>query len=107
MAPHHKPTLDRYEGLGATYSETWLTVTDLASEQQFEVQAYIGNLTALGLLPYSWYKHHVLTGAREYGLPACYIRAPENVDEHQDDNAERHALEMALYTPMEPRMSAT
>ncbi|PUB91560.1 MAG: hypothetical protein DBP01_01735, partial [gamma proteobacterium symbiont of Ctena orbiculata] len=25
------------------------------------------------LKPYQWYKHHVLTGALEYGLPAPYI----------------------------------
>ena len=107
MASHHKPTLDRYEGLGAAYNETWLTVTDLASDRQFEVQAYIGNLTALGLRPYTWYKHHVLTGAREHGLPTYYLRALEGIEAHQDDNAERHAREMALYAPMDPLMSAT
>ena len=41
-----------------------LTVTDLASDRQFEVHAYIGNITALGLRPYTCYKHHVLAGAR-------------------------------------------
>lgn len=107
VASHHKPTLDRYEGLGEAYNETWLTVTDLASDRQFEVQAYIGNITALGLRPYTWYKHHVLSGARENGLPAYYIRALESIDAHQDENAERHSREMALYTPIEPLMSAT
>lgn len=102
VASHHKPTLDRYEGLGEAYNETWLTVTDLASDRQFEVQAYIGNITALGLRPYTWYKHHVLAGAREHGLPTYYLRALEGVDAHQDENAERHAREMALYTPVEP-----
>ncbi|UYF99515.1 gamma-glutamylcyclotransferase family protein [Halomonas sp. GD1P12] len=53
MAFHHKPTLDRYERLGAAYNDTWLTVTDLAIDRQFEVQAYIGNLTALGLRTYT------------------------------------------------------
>jgi hypothetical protein len=102
MASHHKPTLDRYEGLGAAYNETWLTVTDLASDRQFEVQAYIGNLTALGLRPYTWYKHHVLAGAREHDLPAYYLRALEGIEAHQDDNAERHAREMAYMPQWNP-----
>ncbi|MGS2742567.1 hypothetical protein ACU6TU_03090 [Halomonas sp. LS-001] len=103
MASHHKPTLDLYEGLGEAYNETWLTVTDLASDRQFEMQAF----TALGLRLYTWYKRHVLAGAREYGLPGYYLRALEGVNAHQDENAERHAREMALYAPMEPLMSAT
>lgn len=102
VASHHKPTLDRYEGLGVAYDETWLTVTDLASDRQFEVQAYVGNVTALGLRPYTWYKHHVLAGAREHRLPAYYIRALERIEAHHDHDVERHTLEMALHSHAEP-----
>ncbi|MGM0833405.1 MAG: gamma-glutamylcyclotransferase family protein [Pseudomonadota bacterium] len=97
VASHHKSTLDRYEGLNVAYDETWLTVTDLAGEGQFEVQAYVGKVSAIGMRPYSWYKHHVLAGAREHGLPTAYIRALERIDVHQDPDNERHALEMALH----------
>ncbi|HAA45755.1 MAG: AIG2-like family protein [Halomonas sp. 54_146] len=102
VASHHKPTLDRYEGLGVAYNETWLTVTDMASDRQFEVQAYVGNVTALGIRPYTWYKHHVLAGAREHGLPAYYIRALERIEAHHDPDTERHAREMALHGEAEP-----
>lgn len=67
VASQHKLTLDRYEGLGVAYGETWLTVTDLATDRQFDVQAYVGKVTSLGIRPYTWYKHHVLAGAREHG----------------------------------------
>ncbi|MFB9868770.1 gamma-glutamylcyclotransferase family protein [Vreelandella sulfidaeris] len=102
VASRHKPTLDRYEGLGVAYSETWLTVTDLTSNRQFEEQAYIGNVTAVGIRPYTWYKHHVLAGAQEHGLPASYIRALERIDANHDLDTERHTLEMALHGHAEP-----
>jgi gamma-glutamylcyclotransferase len=97
VAPHHKPTLDGYEGLGVAYDETWLTVTDLAGEGQFEVQAYVGKITSTGMHPYTWYKHHVLNGAREHGLPSAYVRALERIAAHHDPDTKRHAREMALH----------
>jgi gamma-glutamylcyclotransferase len=97
VAQHHKPTLDGYEGLGVAYDETWLTVTDLAGEGQFEVQAYVGKITSTGMHPYTWYKHHVLNGAREHGLPSAYVRALERIAAHHDPDTERHAREMALH----------
>ncbi|KKN76542.1 hypothetical protein LCGC14_0369130 [marine sediment metagenome] len=73
VAPHHKPTLDGFEGLGIAYDETWLTVTDLASEGQFEVQAYVGKITSAGMRPsrINWCTRTRLTGSlcartREY-----------------------------------------
>ncbi|MBZ5487700.1 gamma-glutamylcyclotransferase [Halomonas aquamarina] len=102
VASHHEPTLDRYEGLGVAYGETWLTVTDLAIERQFDVQAYAGNVTSPGIRPYTWYKHHVLAGAREHGLPASHIHTLERIGAHQDFDAERPALEMALHGHAEP-----
>lgn len=104
VASYHKPTLDRYEGLGMAYGETWLTVSDLAADRQFDVQAYVGNVTSLGIRPYTWYKHHVLAGAREHGLPTSYIRALERIKAHPDPDAERHALEMALHGRAEPSL---
>ncbi|MYL25128.1 gamma-glutamylcyclotransferase [Halomonas alkaliantarctica] len=102
VASHHKPTLDQYEGLGHAYEETWLTVSDLASSQQYEVQAYVGKITAHGMRPYGWYKHHVLAGAREHSLPLAYIRALERIEAFNDPDAERHAREMALHGVSEP-----
>ncbi|MEL7895852.1 gamma-glutamylcyclotransferase family protein [Vreelandella neptunia] len=102
VASHHKLTLDRYEGLNAAYDETWLTVTDLAGDGQFEVQAYVGKITSIGVRPYTWYKHHVLAGAQEHGLPAAYVRALERIEARLDPDTERHAREMVLYGHDEP-----
>lgn len=102
VASHHKVTLDRYEGLNAAYDETWLTVTDLVGDGQFEVQAYVGKLTTTGMQPYTWYKHHVLAGAREHGLPTAYVRALEQIDAQIDPDTERHAREMVLHGLDEP-----
>lgn len=97
VASHHKLTLDRYEGLDVAYDENWLTVTELAGDGQFEVQAYVGKITTTGMRPYTWYKHHVLAGAREHGLPAAYIRAIERIEAQDDPDPERHAREMVLH----------
>ncbi|WP_075878621.1 gamma-glutamylcyclotransferase family protein [Vreelandella massiliensis] len=100
VASHHKPALDAYEGLGHAYEETWLTVTDLASSRPFEVQAYVGKMTAHGMRPYAWYKHHVLAGAQEHGLPPAYIRALERIPALDDLDAARHAREMAIHAEL-------
>jgi hypothetical protein len=102
VASHHKPTLDGYEGLNVAYDETWLTVTDLAGGGQFEVQAYVGKMTSIGMRPYTWYKHHVLAGAREHELPTAYVRALERTKARNDPDNERYAREMALHGSAEP-----
>ena len=50
-----------------------------------------------GLRPFAWYKHHVLHGACEHGLPEDYIRAIEAIEAVADSDAARHAAEMAIY----------
>ncbi|MCA1773841.1 MAG: gamma-glutamylcyclotransferase [Halomonas sp.] len=94
---HHKQTLDSYEGLNVAYEETWLTVTDLEGHGEVEVQAYVGKKAAMGMRPYTWYVHHVLSGAREHNLPAAYIRALENIDAKNDPDTKRHELEMVVH----------
>jgi hypothetical protein len=39
----------------------------------------------------------VLHGAREHGLPVDYIRRIEAVDSMADPDADRHAVECAIY----------
>ncbi|MGO2265169.1 gamma-glutamylcyclotransferase family protein [Halomonas sp.] len=97
VALHHKLTLDRYEGLSAVHDETWLAVSDLAGDGQFEVQANVGKVTSIGMRPYTWYKHHLLAGAREHGLPAAYVRALERIEARLDPDTEHHAREMVLH----------
>ena len=50
------------------------------------------------LLPYTWYKKHVLLGAQEMNLPTEYIRRIEAVEALEDSNLKRHEKEMAIYS---------
>ncbi|MGM0616445.1 MAG: gamma-glutamylcyclotransferase family protein, partial [Pseudomonadota bacterium] len=70
------------------------------------VQAYVGKQTAQGMRPYHWYKHHVLSGAREHALPAAYIRALERIEALDDPDAERHQREMAIHVAHGPLAGA-
>ncbi|WP_235272578.1 MULTISPECIES: gamma-glutamylcyclotransferase [Halomonadaceae] len=56
-----------------------------------------GKITSIGMRPYMWYKHHVVAGAREHGLPAAYVRALESIEARTDPDNERHARELVLH----------
>jgi hypothetical protein len=92
----HKPALDRIEGLGQGYEEKWVELTTSTGGQ---LSAFTYYATAIDkvLRPYHWYKHHVVTGALEYDLPAGYIDELRQVDSVVDHDRQRHALEMAIY----------
>ena len=49
------------------------------------------------LKPYSWYKQHVLIGAKEQKLPKRYIDCLIGVDADDDSCKEREACELAIY----------
>ena len=98
VAEQHKPALDDFEGLGHAYTQTWLTVEDLNSGQWLEVQAYTGLVTCHRVQPYTWYKQHVLNGAREHRLPTPYIRALEQVTAIDDADSARHDREVGIYS---------
>ena len=50
------------------------------------------------LKPYSWYKQHVLIGAKEQRLPKRYIDYLIGVDADDDSCKEREACELAIYS---------
>lgn len=57
---------------------------------------YYATNTDPSLKPWSWYKAHVMAGAREHGLPATYVAVIEGTEAAQDPDATRHAKQMAL-----------
>jgi hypothetical protein len=95
---HEKPALDNAEGLGKGYREVRCTVTDLRGEL-VEAFMYVAEANAVDetLLPYSWYKRIVLSGAHEYDLPADYVAAineavcRDDADEQRATDALRSA----------------
>jgi len=49
------------------------------------------------LLPYTWYKEHVLVGARELNLPTEYIGRIELLAALQDPEFKREVEQLAIY----------
>lgn len=94
ISPSDKPALDRREGLG--YDEKTVAVK-LAHGNTLHASTYYATDIVAGLPPYNWYKYHVLTGARENGLPPDYLASIEAVDAVVDHDRRRYAFEMAIY----------
>lgn len=91
-----KPVLDRIEGLGYGYEEKTIELTTQSGEI-IRASTYYATIIDPGIKPYNWYKHHVLTGARENGLPDAYVELIENIESIKDPKSERHEREMAIY----------
>jgi gamma-glutamylcyclotransferase (GGCT)/AIG2-like uncharacterized protein YtfP len=71
---NEKPALDEAEGLGHGYHEEDVTVF-ASDETPLEVKIYVADNGAVDntLVPYTWYKDFVRSGADEYHLPKDYI----------------------------------
>lgn len=91
-----KPILDKIEGLGVGYEEKTIELKSLSGED-IEASTYIATHVDPALKPYHWYKHHVLTGAREHGLPDAYIEQISAIESIDDSDQGRHDIEMAIY----------
>lgn len=91
-----KGPLDRAEGLGVGYQEKRVTVVDVWGNS-LEAFTYYATKTDSSLLPYSWYVHHVLHGAKETGVPAHYLDAVSATKSREDPDRERDARERAIY----------
>lgn len=89
-------TLDRIEGQGYGYTATEVEVLT-QSGKVIPAFTYVGTDLRDDLKPYEWYKHHVLTGAREHGLSDTYIKSIARVTAIEDQNSERHQQEMSIY----------
>lgn len=94
LTPRDKAALDVFEGLGEDYFEKLVRVR-AASGAAIEAVAYVANPLLLDetVRPYRWYKGYVVTGARQHGFPDAYRAALEAIEEHDDEDAERHARE--------------
>ena len=96
IAESDKPELDRKEGLGNGYNQKEVSVTTVSGETITAITYYATNIDS-ELKPYHWYKHHVLTGANENGLPKKYVEKISNIESIPDPMPERHEREMAIY----------
>ena len=90
--------LDTVEGLGNGYERKEVCVIDENGNTEtaftyYADKSYIDD----SLKPYTWYKKHVVAGAKEGGLPAEYIAKIEAVDADEDPDHARHQKEMKLH----------
>jgi gamma-glutamylcyclotransferase len=86
--------MDRIEGPG--YKRITVPVT-AESVGTVSAETYVAMTVDSKLLPYSWYKQHVLRGAIASELPAAYIANLEAVPSVEDPDRARHAREIAIY----------
>ena len=99
-----KDALDAAEGLGRGYEEQVVRI--LTGDGVRLALAYIAQDVDETLTPYHWYKNHVLTGAREHGLPDDYIAGIVRVRSIEDLDVRRAAMNHRLHwmtgTPEQP-----
>lgn len=91
-----KGVLDRAEGLGFGYRQKQVLVDD-GYGNSVEAFTYYATNTDPDMLPYSWYLHHVIQGAKETGVPASYLDSLSATKIKEDPNRKRDARERAIY----------
>ena len=89
--------LDLIEGLGHGYDKKLVSILRPNGRRTRAFTYYATNIVEK-LLPYCWYRHHVLTGAQEFSLPDDYIENIASVPIKRDTNLARRKREMSLYT---------
>lgn len=93
---HGKPVLDHIEGLGKGYEEA--LIRPLTPEGEvLEARMYAATDVDASLTPYSWYRAHVLIGARENGFPTEYVARIARTPAELDPDRQRHRRELAIY----------
>ena len=92
-----KATLDDYEGLGHGYAEKTVSVLDEEGNFVKGFTYYATDIDA-SLLPYTWYLHHVVFGAKAAKLPDAYISNLEQSPAVKDPDPKRERDELAMYS---------
>ncbi|MGD8955892.1 MAG: gamma-glutamylcyclotransferase [Chromatiaceae bacterium] len=92
----HKARLDAKEGLGHGYEQKTVEV-QLLDQRTSSAFLYYATHVDASLRPFTWYREHVLHGARAHTLPGHYIAAIQAVEAVDDPDPQRHWLEMAIY----------
>jgi len=87
--------LDRFEGVGSGYRRDRIEV--FFNDDQVSMYSYFATKTDANMIPFSWYRHHVLEGALSTGLPSQYISQIREVESVRDHDLERERREMEIY----------
>jgi gamma-glutamylcyclotransferase len=90
-----RSALDQAEGLGNGYDAVEIVLN--TDQGPMRALTYVATDKQPGLVPYGWYMQHVLTGAREFGLPESYTASVAGVASRKDPDAAREASELSIY----------
>jgi len=91
-----KVVLDEAEDLGFGYDEKVVAV--IASDGRVERSVtYCAIRKKAFLLPYSWYKDHVMVGALQAALPEEYIKRIEAIEVVNDPDKARDLKQRAIH----------
>jgi hypothetical protein len=96
LDPQTKPALDRIEGLGAGYNEKSVQLR-LEHGETVQAVTYVATRLDARLLPFCWYKDHVLAGARDAALPDIYVDRIRAVPSLRDPDRRRRARERSVH----------
>jgi gamma-glutamylcyclotransferase len=91
-----KKTLDQIEGLGIGYDEKTVELRTDSGQTLFAVTYFAIDIDDR-MVPYHWYKRHVLRGAIEHGLPQDYVDLIESTPSKADADDQRNLRELAIY----------
>ena len=91
-----KQLLDQVEGLGTGYDEKTVELTTESGRTLFAV-TYCAIDIDENLIPFHWYKQHVLRGAIEHNFPSEYIKLIETIPSKPDPDERRNLRELAIY----------
>ncbi len=103
--------LDKFEGCGKGkgYERRAITIDsekneitikgrECQNEKEFTYVAIKNNKNINdSLKPYTWYKYHVLRGAKEGGFPASYINFIKGIEDKKDSCKQREKCELSTY----------
>jgi len=90
-----KSDLDRAEGLGNGYEEKIITVFNTIN--YYKAVTYYATNPNNTLKPFTWYKEHVLIGAKVAKLPMEYIDVIESIPAINDCDKEREAEQLSIH----------
>jgi len=88
--------LDRFEGCGYGYQRKTVIVKKINGEA-IKAFTYCADKIQDGLIPYTWYKYHILHGAVENDLPPEYISFIDSFDSVIDPDKNNEKLELSIY----------
>nr|WP_067296135.1 gamma-glutamylcyclotransferase family protein [Marinobacterium profundum] len=91
-----RDSLDRYEGLNCGYEARDILVR-LEDGSSVSAFTYCATRIDSALLPFDWYREHVLRGAQEHGFAHSYIQQIEVIECVTDPDEARCSRELAIY----------